>query len=409
MTDSLESATNLAASRCIGCGSSVRELIDFGLQPPSNRFLKPDDAEIDRHRLVLGQCDSCALVQLIDPMPVDMVRSRFSWLAYNEPEGHLDAMVEVLAALPGVTRDSLIAGLTYKDDSTLSRFNRRGFKATYRVNARLDLDLPDSAAGIETIAATVDGDRTQAIAARHGQADVFIARHVLEHAHVPRRFLEGLALLIKPGGYLVVELPDSSKFLESCDYSFVWEEHIAYFTPATIRAFLEASGWEVVDIRTYPYSLEDSIIATARNVRSNNLGLTPESPLELARASNFAARFNEMRDRTRRKLSEIRGAGQHVAIFGAGHLAVKFLNLYDASEYIDFAIDDNPNKRGLLMPGCRLPIVGSAVLEQGNVNLCLLSLSPESEQKVLSNKAFFVERGGKFRSIFALSPISIEV
>jgi SAM-dependent methyltransferase len=341
-------------------------------------------------------------------MPLEMVRSRFAWLTYNEPEGHLDAMVASLAELPGVSRNSLLAGLTYKDDSTLSRFDRRGFQRAYRIDARLDLDLPDSAPGIEAVAAAIDNKRTQAIAARRGQADVFLARHILEHAHAPRHFLEGLAPLVKPGGYLVFELPDSSKFLEACDYSFLWEEHIAYFTPATIRAFIEMSGWEVVDIRAYPYSLEDSIVAVARNLRPKNHARSGDLPLELARGSNFAARFQEVRDRSRRKLSGICAAGRHVAIFGAGHLAAKFLNLYETSEYIDFAVDDNPHKRGLLMPGSRLPIVGSAVLEQGKVDLCLLSLSPESEQKVLSAKASFLEQGGEFRSIFALSPISIE-
>jgi hypothetical protein len=409
MSDQFGQPASLLASRCIGCGTAVRELIDFGPQPPSNRFIRPNEREIDRHRLRLGQCDTCALVQLIDPMPLEMVRSRFSWLTYNEPEGHLDALVHTLTGLPGVNQDSILAGLSYKDDSTLSRFNRSGFQHGYRIDPGLDLDLPESAPGIEVLAAAIDAERTPSIAARRGQADVFVARHILEHAHTPQIFLEGLAPLVKPGGYLVVELPDCSKFLEACDYSFLWEEHIAYFTPATLRAFLEARGWEVLDILAYPYSLEDSLVAIARNRGTVGHCVARELPIELARGRNFAAKFQEVRGRIRRRLSAIRAEGHHVAIFGAGHLAGKFLNLHGTNEYIDLVIDDNPNKQGFLMPGSGLPIVGSAVMEQGQVDLCLLSLSPESEQKVLSAKTAFIERGGEIRSMFALSPIAFEI
>jgi len=53
------------------------------------------------------------------------------------------------------------------------------------------------------------------------------------------------------------------------------------------------------------------------------------------------------------------------------------------------------------MPGSRLAIQGSAAL--ATIDLCLLSLNPESEQRVLAKNQDFIQRGGKFLSIFALS------
>jgi hypothetical protein len=79
---------------CLSCGGTVGLLVDFGMQPPSNRFEQPTATQPERHRLQLGQCGSCALLQLIDPMPPSMAKSRFEWLTYNEPEGHLDRLVE---------------------------------------------------------------------------------------------------------------------------------------------------------------------------------------------------------------------------------------------------------------------------------------------------------------------------
>lgn len=392
--------------RCISCDRPVSTLVDFGPQPPSNRFLEGGETATDLHRLALGQCPACGLVQLVDPMPAAMVRSRFPWLTYNEPEGHLDALVERLKRLPGVGAEPTMAGLTYKDDTTLARLNRLGFSRTFRLEMSADLGLEDPAAGLESVQEAVREHRSRAIAARRGPASVLIARHVLEHAHDPRAFLGGLASLVTSGGYLVLEMPDSRKFLDACDYSFIWEEHIAYFSPFTLQGLLERSGCEIIEILNYPYALEDSLVAIARKGTSAGAGATGALAAELARGRRYAERFPGIRARLQAQFTRFRESGKRVALFGAGHLAAKFVNLFDLGDCIDCVLDDNPNKQRLLMPGSRLPIRSSSLLEQEKIDLCLLSLSPESEKKVLAARKQYVGRGGEFRSIFALSPLT---
>src|SRR4051794_21036540 len=131
--------TRAAGDRCIGCRAPVETLVDFGPQPPSNRFTPPGQADSDRHRLTVGQCTACALLQLVDPMPAQMVRSRFPWLTYNEPEGHLDALTERLTRLPGIGAGSVVAGLTNKDDSSLERLRQRGYMNILRIDPAADL------------------------------------------------------------------------------------------------------------------------------------------------------------------------------------------------------------------------------------------------------------------------------
>ena len=124
-----------------------------------------------------------------------------------------------------------------------------------------------------------------------------------------------------------------------------------------------------------------------------------------ADGATFARRFEESRTRLHTLFGEWQRAGKRVAVFGAGHLAAKFVNFFGLGEFIECVIDDNPNKQNLLMPGSRLPVRGSAMLDA--VDVCLLSLNPESEQKVLQKYRHVVERGVTFLSIFALSSKSI--
>ena len=388
---------------CLGCGAGrVEVLVDLGPQPPSNRFERADARPADTHPLVVGQCNACALVQLLDPMSPAMAKSRFAWLTYNEPEGHLDDLAGRLRVLPGIDASSRIVGVTYKDDTTLARFNRLGYANTYRYDMASDLDLPDPCAGLESIQGAIDEQRAAALAARHGVADLLMVRHILEHAHRPGIFLRALRSLVKPGGYLVFEMPDCTKFIGACDYSFLWEEHVTYFSEQSLRAFLKAAGIALQAIHLYPYPLEDSLIAVVRNAPAAKEGAEVGGMgAALAAGREFGARHAEAAERMRDLFSRWRRDDKRVAVFGAGHLAAKFINFFRLGGMVDCVIDDNAHKQELLMPGSRLPIRGSAAL--ASIDLCLLSLNPESEQKVLAKNQSFLDRGGRFLSIFASS------
>jgi hypothetical protein len=399
----------MAGNTCLSCGgNAVVTLLDFGPQPPSNRFVPVGHVDADKHPLKLGQCGDCGLVQLINPMPVSMVRSRHDWLTYNEPEGHLDALVEHLSTLNGLRPDSRIVGLTYKDDTTLARFNRLGFTNTFRYDLKGDFGVDDPSAGLETIqAAASDAVTADRLAARHGKADLLIVRHVLEHAHDPAKFLRALGRLIAPGGRMIFEMPDCRKFMDACDYSFIWEEHITYFSPRTLSEFLQRNRYTATETLVYPYPLEDSLVAVVQPASG------AESPVDanaiagdLLRGRHFSDGFVPSAAYYRNHFEGLRKTGKRIALFGAGHLAAKFLNLFSLQDCIECVIDDNPHKQGLAMPGSALPVLGSATLPQ--IDLCMLSLSPESEQKVLAKQQAYLEGGGSFASIFALSALALK-
>jgi C-methyltransferase C-terminal domain/Methyltransferase domain/Putative zinc binding domain len=394
------------AHRCLLCReNNVRPLADFGSQPPSNRFEFIESREIERHPLLVGQCQGCGLLQLITPMSPAMVKPRFNWLTYNEPENHLDQMVEKLCLLPELNAGKRIAGVTYKDDTTLVRFNRSGYANTYRYNPAEDLGVSDRCSGLETIQSVLAARLVADLTKRLGFADLLIARHILEHAHEPLGLLAALGNLVTPDGYLLIEVPSCTKFIRACDYSFVWEEHITYFSPATLSALINRAGLTLHEMLTYPYPFEDSLIAIIRNKTPHGHRQPQDIRPLLEDGAVFSRRYAGVREEIRSRLQTWRQHGKRIAIFGAGHLAAKFINFYALDGLIECVIDDHERKREMLMPGSRVPIRSAEALS--GIDICLLSLNPESEQKVMARHKDFGEAGGRFLSIFALSPHSV--
>jgi hypothetical protein len=74
---------------------------------------------------------------------------------------------------------------------------------------------------------------------------------------------------------------------------------------------------------------------------------------------HFYNQFSAVSAQWRFKLEGIISNGEKVAVFGAGHLAVKFINFFKLEDLITCVIDDYPQKLGMYMPGSGLPIIPS--------------------------------------------------
>ncbi len=389
---------------CFLCRSAaLSPVIDIGPQPIGNRYLKKQDDPEEHFPIALLQCSTCGLVQIEAPVPASALRPPYDWITYNEPEPHLDGLVDILMTLPGIAPGAVAGGVSFKDDSTLARLEKKGLDR-WRLDPAADLGIHESGTGVETIQDRLTPSVSDAVVRRRPAADLLLVRHILEHATDPLRFIEALLRLVKPGGYVVVEVPDCSRAFDGRDYTTIWEEHTLYYTPDTFRQGFIRAGLEVVRTENYPYPFENSLVAIMR--RGAGAPVTVDATdleRERRRGRMFGEAFPAQRERVRAFFESYRRDKGRIVLFGAGHLAVTFLSVFGVEDLVDAVIDDNPHKRGMFMPGSRLPIVGSNTLADRGVTLCLLSLNPIGEEKVMANNRAFVERGGTFASIFPAS------
>ena len=176
-----------------------------------------------------------------------------------------------------------------------------------------------------------------------------------------------------------------------------------YFTEATLKVAMAAVDLEVAASHRYPYAVENCLVVIARNAPAPR-GAVPLDGASLRKELQLGETFPDALPSTsarwKRHLQTATADGSKVALFGAGHRAVTFINLLQLGSSLDCVIDDDQNKTGLRMPGSELPIVGSECLRDDAIALCLLALSPESEDGILRRHRAFVDRGGRIESIY---------
>ena len=353
---------------------AVELLLDLGLQPLSNRFLENRESDVLRVPFSFGCCRSCGVARFLNPPAPALIRPDDDWIRYNEPEGHLDDMVDNLLAFEGIKQSSTFLGISYKEESTLRRLNERGCSNTQL----LDLGITDSRAGMETIQEMMTASAVEADC-----ADVIVVRHLLEHAQDTKQVVEALNKMLRPGGVLVYEVPDNEKLFANQELCFLWEEHVLYFLPETFRQALDVLGYRVARMKSYPYPVENSLVAFVQpDTPSAIQPAVARTSFEAAQV--FVSTVQQDREWIQTALADRRANGQKVAGFGAGHLATRFINFYNIAEYLDFVADDHPGKQNKTMAGSGLSILPGTELAAQGIDLALMSLNSESEERVLA-------------------------
>jgi len=396
-------------SFCQICQAPLTELIDFGPQPVCNRYLAQPDPSEYRHPMILAHCPNDGLLQLGRPWPSAEVRPRLDWISYKEPERHLDDLCDRIAALPGVGPDTLIAGLSYKDEPVLTRMEKKGFTRTWNVSLE-ELGIHHVGAGMETIQDVLSTDLAKKLRDLKGTPGVIVVRHLLEHSNSVERTMSFLKTWAEAGGFLILEVPDSEQTFIDLDFGTVWEEHVCYFTEWTLGRTFEPFGTDVIDVVRYPYTLEDCLVAIVANrpptaaLPVDDLALRKELDL----GTGFKNGWHPLALRCQQALEGIRKDGGSTVIFGAGHRAATFVNLLGLDNLIACIIDDDPRKAGLHLPGCQLPVVASAHLLTKRPTLCLLAASPDSEKVIVGKNQAYADQGGCFASIYPRSPLAWE-
>ena len=151
----------------------------------------------------------------------------------------------------------------------------RRIRPACRYLAGLELDPEAAEEGARYFDQPVVGDLLEGISGPWKERfDVVVAGDVLEHLPRPEDLLAALKPLLKPGGLLLVSLPNVANvtvriglLLGRFAYAprgILDRTHVRFFTRATGRALLEENGYRVVSVDATAMPLELALPALGR-------------------------------------------------------------------------------------------------------------------------------------------------
>lgn len=214
-----------------------------------------------------------------------------------------------------------------------------------------------------------------------GQADILSYFHVLEHLCDIDAALAEAARVLKPGGALLIEVPDAARYfaLDTHVGPMFWlamKEHVNHFTPAALGAALARNGFALAAIdrsnqpmkggKAYP-----SLLAQARK----GAGVSAD----LDKGDAFAAQFAADTGAMRQAAAEIAASPSGPLCFWGIGLEFFALQGYLAPLLGGREVrlfDRNPSKQGLTVDG--RPVEDpSGVPAEGTLICCSYMAAPQ--------------------------------
>jgi len=239
----------------------------------------------------------------------------------------------------------------------------------------------------------------------HGPARAVVSTNVLAHVPGPVDVLRGVRRLLAPDAVYVNESPSLRDLVLQSEFDTIYHEHVSYLSLHALRHLCGAANLRIT--RAVPQAVHGGtlrIVAVATgsdrvtdsSVEQMLASERAAGVLDGAGLEGFATRVAHTRVALNDMVRDQRHAGRRVAAYGAtakGNTLLAACGL-DAAD-IEYIVDRNPLKQGMLTPGLHIPIVSPTVLAEQPPHVLLLlawNLADEIRQQL----AWFSDAGGQF-------------
>jgi SAM-dependent methyltransferase len=160
--------------------------------------------------------------------------------------------------------------------------------------------------------------------------DIISATGVMEHQMNLSKFVEKIILLLNPGGYLLIEVPDSISILtERKDLKFKSmhdicnDEHLHHFNSSNLIAFFNKFGFTLVKERKITRGDWDDINIIMEFTGQKQI----ENKIYISQNHTLTS-FQQQQQAVKQRFQNIIGQYNKIAIYGAGWHTTKVLPSY---------------------------------------------------------------------------------
>jgi len=312
-----------------------------------------------------GVCRGCGHLQQWPPVEPDLMDYYYRTFATYELFGE----PETLRAAPpsrhakrflSLANDAGLApGRVYEvggaSGEMLNQFRRLGWDVR---GCDLSQSAAEQAKSVFGIEVDLGGEETTLPLQKN--LDLVLACHVLEHLYDPLAALVRIHAALRPGGYLLLEVPCATAPDSLLPGWFAFE-HLHYYRTEILERMLNQAGLEVMEMRIAMKAQHYPVVAVAARKAvgqiAANIDADPEKSLAMAR--RYVDRESKLWADTERRLSDIRGP---VFLYGAGIHTAQLLDRTNLAEHTDIiaVADRDPKRWGQTLAG--KPVISPAEL-----------------------------------------------
>jgi methylation protein EvaC len=406
MPDEIMTVQPVTPPVCRVCGGAVSPFLDFGRQPLSDRFLRPEETDEQFFfRLAVGCCAECTMVQLLEEAPRELMFNE-GYPYYSSGSSvmrkHFAETAHELLARELNRADSFMVEIGCNDGALLGTISEAGVR--HLGFEPTGVGEVAKAKGVRVRAEFFEAQTAARVRAAEGCADVIYAANTICHIPYLDSVFAGVDALLGPSGVFVFEDPYLGDIVRQTSFDQIYDEHFFLFSARSVLVTARRFGFELVDVRHLPvhggeirYTLAR---AGARTLSSSVGALLAEEDrqglADVATLRRFAADVAKIREDLVVLLTRLRDEGRLVVGYGATAKSATVTNYCGIDQsLIPYICDTTPAKQGRLTPGMHIPVRPSEGFSDPYPDFALLFAWNHADEIIAKEQAFR-RSGGKW-------------
>lgn len=355
--------------------------------------------------LDLYQCSACGHVQNLDIVNPELLFRDYIFTTGSSAGlvEHFRKYSQEIAQSFSLSPNSLVVEIG-SNDGTLLKFFKDVGMVVLGVDPARDIAESATLAGVETIPEYFDLQLASKIRKERGAAKLIVANNVYAHCDQLGSLTEGISLLLDSDGIFVFEVSYLLDIIDKFVFDTVYHEHLSYHSVKPFVAFFAKYGMQLFDIKSIstkggsirgfvqkvggPNKVQSVINQMV--VQEDRRGLhSPEI------FQDYDRRIQQKNNELHEFLKPLKAAGKCLVGYGASTTVTTLMYHFELTELLDFLIDDNKKKHGLLSPGCHLPVKPATALLEEKPDVVVILAWQYAEPIIAKNEAFLAA-GGMF-------------
>jgi len=329
-------------TECRICHSqNLTKVIDLGLQPLANAFLRADQLTQPEAKFPLEVyvCEDCNLAQLIHVVDKEALFSDYIYFSSGMPkvspywQGYAEEVIN------GYLKDKndLVVEIGSNDGVLLWFFKEKGFKVL-GVDPAANIAPIAESRGVETRVDFFSEQVATEIERNKGKAKAIIGNNVVAHINDQHDLCHGIKKLLDANGVFVFEAPYLVDMFENLTFDTIYHEHLSFLAIRPLRRLFEQFGLEIFDVKIVPAQGQSIRVfvghAGAHEINESvGVCVAKELVLGLDRSESYlelAKKIENCKKKTSRMLNELVKEGKFGMMVSLLNNKIRYIEIKDA-------------------------------------------------------------------------------
>ena len=395
---------------CRFCGNELNNtFVDLGLSPLSNEYINKKDFNKGQYYYPLNVkvCDKCFLVQALEYETPENIFNDYKYFSSYSKSWlkHAKEYVDMIIPKLNLNENSRVIEIASNDGYLLQYFKPYNMEVL-GVEPAANVAEEAEKKGIDTISEFFGMKLAERLVKEHKKADLLIGNNVLAHVPDINDFVAGIQYILKDNGVLTMEFPHLLELIDKNQFDTIYHEHFSYLSFTTVKKIFESKKLKIFNVekihthggslRIYATHISNREIVDDESVKSL---LDEEEKFGIKNIhmyTSFNEKVKQIKRETLRELIKIKDNGRAIAAYGAAAKGNTFLNYCGiGKDFIDYVIDANIHKQGLVLPGTQIPIVSEEILKIEKPEYILI-LPWNLKDEIVEQLKYVKEWGAKF-------------